>query len=392
MNKDTHRPDSTAIRVVSLLILMMLTAPASAQLLWSDEFDSGTAPDPSAWSYDLGDGGWGNSEMQTYTDSPANVRIENGALVIEVQEEILKGKRRNYTSARIKTENKLTVKYGTIEAAIKVPNLADGLWPAFWTLGNDFATSGWPACGELDIMEMGSAGAIADGVVNRRVGSTAHWEHNDGYAGYGLTLDAASDLNDGEFHVFRMDWTPTLVSTYLDNELIWEIDISSSSCTDCSEFHQPHFLLLNVAVGGSYTGIYNSRDLTVPLPAELHVDYVRVYGNEWTELGGSFFPGTRMHVESIDLGTAGRRKRTRAAAFVVVQDENGGPVAGAEVSGTFSGSHSEAVTATTDSDGIAELVTSVFNQDVAFTFCVDSVSHAELEYDPGANQVECAGL
>ena len=148
-----------------------------------------------------------------------------------------------------RSEDKLTIQYGTIEARIKIPDLADGLWPAFWTLGNNFSSVGWPDCGELDIMEMGFADAIAAGIVNRRVGSTAHWEYNNGYAGYGLVYDAASDLNGG-FHTYRMEWTPTLISTYVDNNLVWEFDISNPSSFGGEEFHQPHFLILNLAVGG----------------------------------------------------------------------------------------------------------------------------------------------
>ncbi len=155
--------------------LLCLAGSAAAQetLLWSDEFDSGTQPDEKFWSYDIGRGiqGWGNQELQYYTDDPANVSISDGVLRIRAQE----GPTRPFTSARIKTEDKLTILYGTVEARIKVPNLADGLWPAFWTLGNNFSEVGWPFCGELDIMEMGNSSAIAEGVINRRVGSTAHW-------------------------------------------------------------------------------------------------------------------------------------------------------------------------------------------------------------------------
>ncbi len=275
------------------LLLCCLFAGASntafGQLVWSEEFNTGTVPDNTVWSYALGANGWGNNELQNYTDDPANARIEDGNLVITILEQGSPDSNRTFTSARIRTRDKLTVKYGTIEARIWMPDLADGLWPAFWTLGNNFSEVGWPFCGELDIMEMGHAQAIADGVVNRRVGSTAHWEIDGKHASYGLHKDVPADLDDG-YHLFRMDWTPDLVTTYIDGEQIWAIDISSESCTSCQEFHQPHFIIFNVAVGGNYTGLLNAGQISATFPAEMKVDYVRIFDNGFTELGGSLNP------------------------------------------------------------------------------------------------------
>lgn len=372
------------------VILLTLPSIASAQLLWSEEFDTGTAPNGDVWSYDLGAGGWGNSELQEYTNDPANVRIEADHLIITAQEQILRGNRRKLTSARIKTEDKLTVQYGTIEARIKVPDLADGLWPAFWTLGNNFSQVGWPACGELDVMEMGSDAAITEGVVNRRVYSTAHWEHNNGNAAYGLSYDSPSDL-DGSFHIFRMEWTPSLISTYVDNNWIWSIDITPGSCTDCSEFHQPHFIILNLAVGGSFTGLTRASNITAPFPAELAVDWVRIYDNGFTVLGGTSIGGGSefTHVDSIVPGTSGGGPNKRATAAVTIRDENGAPVEGASVSGTFTGSHNETVAATTSASGVANLVTSVRNRNASFQICIDDVVKSGVTYDLAANVETC---
>lgn len=259
---------------------------AHGQLIWSEEFDSGTSPDPAVWSYDIGAGGWGNEELQEYTNAPENVRIENGNLVITVRETTAGETGRGFTSARVRTEDKLTLKYGRIEARIKIPDLADGLWPAFWTLGNDFSQVGWPFCGELDIMEMGNSTAISAGIVNQYVGSTAHWEDNGNHVYYGETLNSPTRLDDG-FHIFSMNWTPRLITTYLDGERIWAFNIEPGSCTDCSEFHQPHFMILNMAVGGTYPGILSSDQITAAMPAEMLIDYVRIYDNGYTELGGS---------------------------------------------------------------------------------------------------------
>jgi beta-glucanase (GH16 family) len=287
-----------APRVGPLLLLatsaLLLASPASAELLvWSDEFGTGPMLDDSVWSYDLGDGcavgncGWGNDEFQVYTNDPANVRVEGGELIITA---LRQGQ--NFTSARVKTQDKLAIRYGTIEARIQLPDLADGLWPAFWTLGESITSVGWPACGELDIFEMGSADAIAGGVVNRRVGSTAHWDVDGNYAGYGLTYTSPTDL-DGSFHIYRMEWTPTEVSTFIDGIWIWTIDISDPAGFSGEEFHAPHFLILNLAVGGTYTGITGDPgDITATFPAEYRVDWIRIYDNGFTTLSGPAVPFT----------------------------------------------------------------------------------------------------
>ncbi len=276
----------------TLLLFCLLACAGSTaygEVIWSDEFDTGTSLDKSVWSYDLGAGGWGNRELQEYTSATQNVRIENGNLVITAIQTTSGGTGSPFTSARVRTEDKLTFKYGTIEARIKIPDLADGLWPAFWTLGNNFNQVGWPACGELDVMEMGSSSAITADVINRRVGSAAHWENHGAGASYGQFLDSASNLDDG-FHIFSMEWTPERITTYIDGKQIWTFHIKIDSCADCSEFHQPHFIILNMAVGGNYTGLLNSNQITATTPAEMLIDYIRIHDNGFTELGGSSVP------------------------------------------------------------------------------------------------------
>lgn len=270
---------------IALAGIAPLHAMAQETLIWSDEFNGAGPPDQRFWSYDIGfgDNGWGNRELQFYTDDPANASQVDGALRIRA---VPGNDDRPFTSARIRTQDKVTIQYGTIEARIRVPDLANGLWPAFWTLGNNFSEVGWPFCGELDVMEMGNTQAILDGVVNRRVGSTAHWDNDGQKVDFGQSINAPQDLNN-DFHVFRMEWTPSFVTTYLDGQRIWQIDIRPASCTSCTEFHQPHFLILNLAVGGTYPGRFSPESITAPFPADMLIDWVRVYDNGFTILGGS---------------------------------------------------------------------------------------------------------
>ncbi|MDF7798280.1 glycoside hydrolase family 16 protein [Pontiellaceae bacterium B1224] len=244
--------------------------------VWSEEFKSGTVPDIRVWSYDLGDGGWGNDELETYTHVAANIRVADGNLIITALNE---GDR--FTSARIKTEDKFAFRYGTLEARIQVPDLGNGLWPALWALGHDFSSIGWPACSEIIVMEMGVEGAIEEERANRRITSAAHWEEKGAHQTYGANLDHPSDVN-GSFHVYRMEWTPTAITTYVDDVQIWAMNIS-----DIPALHEPHFLLLNMAVGGKHTGVCDVAGITAPLPAEYRVDYIRLFDNGFTALYGS---------------------------------------------------------------------------------------------------------
>ncbi len=290
MTTSIHINLPSLLTVLAAVCTSVCAAPADAQLLWSDEFDDGVAPDPQHWSYDLGANGWGNQELQEYTDDLGNARIANGNLVITAKATAEGTSPAPFSSARLRTDGKVEFKYGTIEARIRVPDLARGLWPAFWTLGGNFSEVGWPFCGELDILEMGWRDAVRDGVVNRWLSSAAHWESSGQYAFFGRTyspeLVEPNDLT-ASYHLFSMNWTPNTITTFLDGNEIWTMDISAANCTDCEEFHQPHFMILNLAVGGTFTGQLTESQITAPLPAEMHVDYVRIYDNGFTELSGT---------------------------------------------------------------------------------------------------------
>lgn len=272
------------------LIALFLPVVASSEVgsvLWSQEFNQEGFLDESVWNYDLGASGWGNQELQEYVADAASV--EGGALKITATKEVTtqtRGKKTiediSFKSARLTTMGKFSFQYGTVEAMVSFPDLMDGLWPAVWFLGDNFPTIGWPNCGELDLLEMGSAGAISAGVVNRRVGSTAHWEFENGYAGYGEHVDVPADLNDGQYHNFTMTWTPDMIETYVDGQWIWAFDISNPLSFDGEEFHQPFFILVNLAVGGTYTGLFGEEDITAPFPAVMSIDSIKVFRNAYT--------------------------------------------------------------------------------------------------------------
>ena len=262
-------------------LLLTVHTAAAQTLVWSEEFD-GPAIDTATWTYDVGGSGFGNAELQYYTARPENARIENGALVITALREAYEGKQ--FTSARLKTHGRFAFKYGTLQARIKVPNLQNGLWPAFWLLGRNIGQNVWPSCGEIDILEMGDAAAIAAGTVNRKVSAAAHWDFMGSYAGYSGSTTAASGLN-GTFHTYSVSWTPSLITASLDGVQYWAIDISTVEQNSLEEFHRPFFILVNMAVGGiNFVQITDPAQITAPMPARLEVDWIRLYDNPYTEL------------------------------------------------------------------------------------------------------------
>jgi beta-glucanase (GH16 family) len=241
-------------------------------LTWSDEFDdpNGSAVDGSKWVAETGGNGWGNKELEYYTARTQNARQQDGNLVIKAAREKYVGAdgvSRDFTSARLKTQGKFSQTYGRFEARIKIPR-GQGMWPAFWMLGDDIDKAGWPPCGEIDIME--NIGKAADTIYG-----SIHGPGFIGASGLGAPykLPAGQQFAD-DFHLFAVEWEPDTIRLYVDDQLY-----STRRRTDLKPgwkwpFDHPFFLLLNVAVGGDWPGDPNA---TTVFPQTMLVDYVRVY-------------------------------------------------------------------------------------------------------------------
>jgi beta-glucanase (GH16 family) len=256
----------------------MAQAPAPSpgqmwKLTWSDEFSSadGSAPDAAKWKYDLGGNGWGNQELESYTSRPENAKIQNGNLVITALQENYIGTdgiARNYTSARLKTQNLFTQTYGRFEARIKIPQ-GQGIWPAFWMLGNDIDTVGWPKCGEIDFMEnIGRQPTLNYGSLHgpSSAASTADLSG-------AISLPMGQNLAD-DYHVYAVEWEQGIVRFYLDSNNYATFSQSQWPAGGQWVFDHPFFLILNVAVGGVWPG---SPASTTQFPQQMLIDYVRVY-------------------------------------------------------------------------------------------------------------------
>ncbi len=229
---------------------------SSTKLVWADEFNTDGAPDSSKWGYDLGAGGWGNNELQFYTNSSSNAKVLNGNLVITAIKQSLNGS--DYTSARLLTKNKFSFAYGRIDVRAKLP-ASKGTWPAIWMLGNNVSTTAWPACGEMDIMEQ------KGNQVNTIYG-TIHYPGHSGGGGVGSTTVVADATT--AYHIYSLEWSPSIIKMYVDNQLFFSFNNDASL-----PFNQNFFVLLNLAMGGNFGGPVDSGFTS----DAMLVDYVRVY-------------------------------------------------------------------------------------------------------------------
>lgn len=232
--------------------------------IWSDEFDTDGSPNSSLWDYDLGGHGWGNNELQFYTNRLENVRIENGLLKITAIKENYEN--RNYTSTRLVSRNRGDFLYGRIEIRAKLPS-GRGTWPALWMLPTDWAYGGWPASGEIDIMEH-------VGYDPTRVHFSVHTQDYNHSIGTQRSSNRIIPTAMEEFHTYRVDWTPYAVRGYFDGGLVFTF-INEGKGPTRWPFDKRFHLLLNVAVGGNWGGVQGVDDTV--FPATMEVDYVRVY-------------------------------------------------------------------------------------------------------------------
>lgn len=225
-------------------------------LVWSDEFNTDGAPDPTKWGYDLGAGGWGNNEQQFYTSSADNVIVTGGNLKITAKAQSQSGS--NYTSSRLKSENKFEFTYGKIEARAKLPT-GGGTWPAIWLLGQNYATNTWPACGEIDIMEhRGNTPNVIHG--------TLHYPGNSGSNGNTNTTTIVNASTD--FHIYKAIWSPAAIKFYVDDVLFHSVANNNTL-----PFNSDFFLILNVAMGGTFGGVIDPAFTQ----SSMELDYIRVY-------------------------------------------------------------------------------------------------------------------
>ncbi len=251
---------------------LFTSIPVSSQkpqwrMIWNDEFDGadGSGIDATKWVPETGGNGWGNSELEYYTDRTTNAYMQGGSLVIEARQETFGN--RSYTSARLKTQGKFEQKYGRFEARMKLPQ-GQGIWPAFWMLGNDIGTAGWPTCGELDIMEnIGKEPTIVHGTI-----------HGPGYSG-GSGIGALYTLPGGQkfaddYHLFAVEWDPQEIRWYVDGNKYETHTPADLPAGKKWVFDHPFFIIMNVAVGGVWPG---NPDSTTVFPQKMLVDYVRVY-------------------------------------------------------------------------------------------------------------------
>lgn len=241
-----------------VLLYVGAKAQQKRQLLWADEFNVPGKPDTSRWGYDIGNGedGWGNQELEYYTDRPANVIVQDGVLKITAQREDYAGKQ--FTSARLLSHKKFSFRYGRVEVRAKLP-AGKGTWPAIWMLGSNFAELGWPGCGEIDIMEH-------RGYEPNKIFGTLHYPGHSGASGNGKTRmikDACT-----RFHIYSLEWSPRAIKIYVDHILLHSVPNNAKI-----PFNHDFFFILNVAMGGGFAGAIDP-DFSA---ATMEVDYIRVY-------------------------------------------------------------------------------------------------------------------
>jgi len=261
------------------------------QLVWQDNFDGTQLDETNNWVIEVNGDGGGNAELQYYRRENISVGKEPvsgvGCLIITGKKENFSGK--TCTSGRLKTSGKMSFKHGKIEARIKLPHTANGLWPAFWMMGQDYPSVGWPKCGEMDILEMGNTNGIKRGTQDRYFSSWFHWGEswNGGaYPNWGKDFTNPTGIQD-DFHLFTLIWNDHSLKTYFDLDkdsaktpiVEMTIDGNDVAGNAAHYFHKPFYVIFNLAIGGNFTGIHDINNVTALVNGDvnMYVDYVRVY-------------------------------------------------------------------------------------------------------------------
>jgi beta-glucanase (GH16 family) len=259
-------PKNCSILLLTVLIQLLTANSIAAQssftnLVWSDEFNKPGLPDSTKWGYNNGTGcpqncGWGNNELQYYTDRSKNAIVEDGVLKINALKEDFNGSA--YTSTRLLSKGKYSFKYGKVEARAKVPS-GVGTWPAIWLLGNDIEKVDWPACGEIDIMEH-------RGNELNKIFGTLHYPGRSGGNADGGTKTISNAAS--EFHLYALEWTSAAINIFVDGELYHSVTNNASI-----PFNHDFYLILNIAMGGNFGGKVDAAFTN----GTMEIDYVRVY-------------------------------------------------------------------------------------------------------------------
>ena len=295
------------------------------RLVWQDLFDADELS-PLRWDIEVNGNGGGNNELQYYTDRPENVRLGddgqgNHCLILTAHRENYKGKA--FTSGRLTTKNRVAFTHGKVEASIKMPSTADGLWPAFWMMGNDFDRVGWPRCGEIDIVEMGNEEGIRNSTQDRFFNGACHWGPGWPNASYAKSSTKSYSLQDGEFHLFTLIWDENSVKMYVDLDKMpnqnpyYAMDIPANEpgneWSPGNYFHKENFILFDLAVGGNFTGIHDPAKITAlndgnGQQASMYINYLKIY-----QKGGagetSSFPDAGDSMSGTDEMTADNQGR-----------------------------------------------------------------------------------
>lgn len=321
----------TNFLIATALLVSPLAMAASSQngtgetdgykLVWQDLFDANEL-NLQRWNIEVNGDGGGNNELQYYTDRTDNVRLGddgkgNGCLILTAKKEVYGG--RQVTSGRITSKNKIAFKHGKVEAAIKLPKTANGLWPAFWMMGNDYDQVGWPRCGETDIMEFGNATGIQNGTQDRYFNGACHWGQSwNNHPNYARAVTYQYSLQDDEFHIFTLIWDEEKVAMYVDLDkypdaepyYIMTIPATNDTNSPGYYFHKENFILFNLAVGGNFTGIWDINQITAlnesnDYQASMYVNYVKIYQKGTADESTSFLDKGDMDDAGVETVTAG---------------------------------------------------------------------------------------